>query len=171
MNPAKLSKLAVEKYLKEKKKISPPEDLDKNLLSNKGGVFVTINKDGELRGCIGTIEATKDNLAKEIISNAINACKDPRFPTVKEEEFPSLSFEVNILGEKKAISSEKIKNINPQKEGVVVESGAKRGLLLPGIEEVETPEKQLKIVLRKARISPNEDYQVFKFETESYEEM
>lgn len=171
MNPAKLAKSAVKNYLKEKEKISPPEEMDKSFLSNQRGVFVTINKNGKLRGCIGTIEATQTNIAEEIISNAISACKDPRFPLVKEKEFPRLSFEVNILGEKEVVSSKKIKNIDPQKEGIIVKRGTKRGLLLPRIKGINTSEKQLKIVLKKAGIRPTEDYQVFKFETESYEEM
>jgi len=169
MNAAELAKKAVEKYLKNKIKISPSENIKKKFLTEKGGVFVTINKNSNLRGCIGTIEAIQNNLANEIISNAINACKDPRFSPIKKQEFPNLSFEVNILGQKTLVNKEKINEINPKKEGVIVKKNRKRGLLLPNIENVNTSEKQIKIALKKAKINPNENYQVFKFETESYE--
>lgn len=171
MNPAKLAKKTVKRYLENKEKISTSDSGLEKLLSQKGGVFVTINKNKKLRGCIGTLEATKENLANEIISSAISACKDPRFSPIKREEFPNLTFEVNILSKKEPVPKEKINEINPQKEGVIVKSGLRRGLLLPNIEGIDSPQKQISVALKKAKIKKNEDYQIFKFKTESYEEI
>lgn len=167
-----LAKLAVEEFVKNGKVIEPPKNISKDLLTKKAGVFVSIYKHGNLRGCIGTYLPTKDNVAKEIISSAISATQDPRFPPVSKEELPDLSYEVYILGTLKPIKS--IDELDPQKYGILVRSldyPFKSGLLLPALKDIDTREKQIFIACRKAGIDPSrEKIAIYKFEAEKYGE-
>ena len=133
------------------------------LTDNRAGVFVSLKLDGNLRGCIGTISPTTQSIADEIIQNAISAgTEDPRFPPVSEEELKRLIYSVDILG-----CAEKIKStdeLNPEKYGVIVSVGHKRGLLLPNLEGIDTAEEQVSIALKKAGISPAENYRLERFE-------
>jgi len=151
-----LAKQAVEKYVKTGKVMAAPSDLPAEFLS-KAGVFVTIKKNNELRGCVGTYLPTKENLAQEIISNAIAACAyDGRFYPVGEEELPDLNYEVSILSPPQKI--ETLKNHNPKKHGLIVASSdGRRGLLLPDLEGVDTVEDQINIACQKGGIDPLED--------------
>ena len=108
MNPyIQLAKKAIETYIKEEKIISPPADLPDEFFKSRAGVFVTIEREIQgisrdeqkrvLRGCIGTYLPTKENIAKEIISNTIAAAvKDYRFNPIKEEELPYLVYTVYV---------------------------------------------------------------------------
>jgi len=125
-------------------------------LHKKAGAFVSIKKDGQLRGCIGTIEGVRDNLGEEIISNAISAAsRDPRFPAINEEELPQLDISVDVLGVPERVGD--LEKLDPHKYGVIVEKGFQRGVLLPDLEGVDTVHEQLEIVMRKAGLSPFED--------------
>ena len=129
----------------------------------KAGAFVSVHKFGELRGCIGTIAATKENLALEIIHNAVSAVsEDPRFEAVQESELKYLDINVDVLGESEKISSES--ELDVKKFGVIVKSGYKRGLLLPDLDGVDTVEQQIAIARRKGGIAPGEEVELFRFE-------
>ena len=92
-----LARRAIEIYVRERRVIEPPSKLPPEL-SRRAGVFVSIKKDGMLRGCIGTYLPTKENLAAEIIANAVKAAtEDPRFPPVRPEELPRLKVSVDVL--------------------------------------------------------------------------
>ncbi|MCS7201559.1 MAG: AmmeMemoRadiSam system protein A [Dictyoglomus sp.] len=164
-----LVKKAIEVYLKEKKIIDPPEDIPLEL-KKRAGSFVSIHtKNGKLRGCIGTILPTSENLAQEIIQNAINsAFRDPRFPPVTLEELDDLEFSVDILSPLEEVKS--LDELDPKKFGIVVEKGWRRGVLLPDLEGVNTVKKQLEIALAKAGIDPSEDYKIYKFTVIRYKE-
>lgn len=150
-----LARKALEYYVKTGENISEIEEIDKELLKLKAGTFVTLTKDGGLRGCIGTIAPTTPCVANEIIKNAIKAgTEDPRFPPVKEDEIPFIKYTVSILETPEKIDSEN--ELDPSKYGIIVEKGFKRGLLLPNIEGVNTVDEQVKIAKRKAGMSPNE---------------
>jgi AmmeMemoRadiSam system protein A len=152
-----LAKRSVENYVKRGKIISPPLNLPKEMLTKKAGVFVSLHKkSGELRGCIGTFLPTKPNIAKEIIANAISAAtNDPRFPPVSQEELKELIYSVDILSAPKDVLD--IKDLNPKKYGLIVSTpDGKRGLLLPDIPGVNTPQEQFQICCFKAGISPEE---------------
>ncbi len=119
----------------------------------RSGCFVSIHmKDtDELRGCIGTIAPTCDTLAEEIIQNAVSAAlRDPRFPPISAEELPRLSINVDVLFPPEPA---KVAELDPRRYGVIVTQGFKRGLLLPDLEGVDTPEQQLSIACAKAGIS------------------
>lgn len=176
-----LAKKAVETYIKEEKIISVPENFPQEFLNKKAGTFVTIEKNGELRGCIGTYLPTKENIAKEVISNAIAAAtEDDRFDPVKKEELPDLAYTVYILNEPqpvknlkdpKKFSEENFRRagLDPQKYGIIVQSGFKSGLLLPDLEGVDTMEKQFFIACQKAGIDPtHEPVAVYKFTAKKY---
>src|SRR5690606_36304199 len=134
---------------------------------NRRGVFVSIKKNGNLRGCIGTIRPVTKNIAQEIIRNAVEAgVYDPRFSPVEEDELPELEFSVDVLTEPVKANKEEL---DPKKYGVIVRSGHKTGVLLPNLEGVDTVEEQLRIALQKAGISPDEDYDIEKFEVIRHE--
>jgi len=153
----KLARKAIEEYVKNKKIIRVPGNLPEDFFSRLTGVFVTIRKRKELRGCIGTYLPTKKNIAKEIISNAIAACtQDNRFYPVAEEELSDLSYEVSILSEPKALKN--IKEHDPKKHGVIVRSADGRcGLLLPGLDGVDSIGQQISIACQKGGIDPITD--------------
>jgi len=170
MNPyTTLAKLAVETYIKDNKIIGPPKNLPQEFLLKKAGAFVTILENGNLKGCIGTYLPTRENIAQEIIHNAITAAtEDYRFNSVTENDLDNLSYEVYILEK-----PEKIKNISeldPLKYGVLVKSNTgKSGLLLPDLEGLNTTEKQLEAVCVKAGINPElENIEIYKFEAKKY---
>ena len=120
-----------------------------------------------MRGCIGTFLPNKDNIALEIIENAISsAIYDPRFSPVTFGEVASLSISVDVL-----TAPEEIKNnsqLNPKKYGVIVSSGNKKGLLLPDLEGVDTIEQQIDIARQKAGIHVDEDLRIERFEIKRY---
>ncbi len=97
------------------------------------GVFVTLKKRGELRGCIGTLEC-RQPLADEIARVAASAAReDPRFPAVTAEELPHLHFEISVLGPLERIDPLDPSSIVIGRHGLVVEQGRQRGLLLPQV--------------------------------------
>lgn len=159
----KLARTSLEYYIKNQKKMEVPSYISKDLLNNKTGVFVSIKKDGNLRGCIGTIRSTTENAAREIIENAIKAgIEDPRFFPVEEDEFDELIYSVDILMEPKPVTS--LEELDVKKYGVIVSSGRRSGLLLPNLEGVNSVEEQVRIALRKAGIAANEGYNIQRFE-------
>jgi AmmeMemoRadiSam system protein A len=158
-----LARRSLEYYIKEGRIMDIPNNIDKKIIEDKKGVFVTIYKNGMLRGCIGTIEPTKENLALEIINNAISAgINDPRFDTVEEEELESLIYSVDILSKPEPISS--ISQLDIGKYGVIVRKDSRSGLLLPNLDGVDSIEEQVSIALSKAGIRPNEEYELQRFE-------
>jgi AmmeMemoRadiSam system protein A len=167
MSPqVELAKKTIQTYIRTRKVISPPEDLPDEL-KGRAGVFVSIKKHGELRGCIGTFEPTQETIAHEIIQNAISSCsRDPRFPPLSEEELGEITISVDILSPPEPISSPE--ELDPKRYGVIVESGWRRGLLLPDLEGVDTIEQQLSIAKRKAGILDHEEVRLYRFEVKRY---
>lgn len=162
-NYVKLARTSLEYYIKNHKVLKTPNDLDRKLLDNQAGVFVSLKKDGMLRGCIGTIVSTTDSIADEIINNAISAgTKDPRFEAITEDELPEIVYSVDVLGEAEAINS--IDELDAKKYGVIVTKGNRRGLLLPNLEGVNTPKEQIEIALSKAGIKESENFSIQRFE-------
>ncbi len=164
---------AIECYVKEGKIAEPdPDEIPieylKPLLEYSAGVFVSLHTtDGMLRGCIGTIEATKSSLALEIRDNAIaSATRDPRFNAVQEYELEGIVVNVDILGLPEPVDD--ADELDVKKYGVIVESGYKRGLLLPDIEGVDSVKMQIDIAKRKAGIFPGEKFDIYKFVVERY---
>ncbi len=158
-----LARNSLETYVRENRIIRPAKVLPSEIMENSAGTFVSIKKHGQLRGCIGTISPTRENIAQEIIYNAVSAgTEDPRFNPIEENELQSLVYSVDVLKEAEPIDS--IKELDTVRYGVIVKKGRKSGLLLPNLEGVDTPQKQVSIALQKAGISPNEDYSMERFE-------
>ena len=101
------------------------------VMSQKRGVFVTLEKAGDLRGCIGYVEGVVplQQAVREMAASA--AFNDPRFPAVSAEEIEDLSIEISVLSPLKKISD--ISEIKIGKHGLVIEKGIYKGLLLPQV--------------------------------------
>ena len=159
----KLARQTLETYIRQRRYIDVPGNAPEELTNKKSGVFVSLKKDGRLRGCIGTISPTKSSIAKEIITNAVSAgTGDPRFDPVREEELDDLVYSVDVLGEPEDIKSKD--ELDVVKYGVIVSKGSRRGLLLPNLEGVDTVEKQIEIALQKAGIAADANYEMQRFE-------
>ncbi len=159
----RLARLSLETYVKTGRYAKLPPDLPQELLGRRAGAFVSLKKFGRLRGCIGTVDAQTPSLAEEILENAVSAgTRDPRFPRVTREELPELSYSVDVLGEPEKINS--AAELDVKRYGVIVRSGSRRGLLLPDLEGVDTPEEQLAIAMRKGRIRQGEPVTLERFE-------
>jgi AmmeMemoRadiSam system protein A len=160
----KLAKDTVETYLKTGKTIPLPDNLPKEFLTSRAGVFVSIYNGENLRGCIGTYLPTAPNLAEEIIQNAISAAtEDYRFNPITKEELPELSYSIYVLDEPQEIKN--LDELNPPKYGILVRSETGRsGLLLPNLPGINTKEEQLSAVCHKAGINlSKEKVTIFKF--------
>ncbi len=161
----KLAKEAVESYVRtgetpEPRELSPE-------MRERAGVFVSLHKHGQLRGCIGTFEPAKDNVAEEIIANAISASTmDPRFPAVTESELGDLEYSVDVLTAPEPIID--LSQLDPVEYGVIVESGWRRGLLLPDLEDVDSVEEQIAICRLKAGISAGEPVNLYRFQVRRF---
>jgi AmmeMemoRadiSam system protein A/AmmeMemoRadiSam system protein B len=166
----RLARESLSFYLKNEKKLKElPKYITDEMKNKKRGVFVSLKKQGELRGCIGTILPITNNIAEEIIRNAIEAgINDPRFNEVELEELLDIDFSVDVLTEPEASS---IEELDPKEYGVIVRSKGKAGLLLPDLEGVETVEKQLEIALNKAGIGTYEDYSIQRFKVIRHREV
>ncbi len=139
-----------------------PEEFKK-----KAGVFVSIKKHGQLRGCIGTIEPDKASIAEEVAANAISAgMHDPRFQPVRKDELNDLDYSVDVLQPPEPISG--LQQLDPVKYGVIVRSGRRSGLLLPNLEGIDTAEEQVRIARQKAGIRPDEPVMLERFEVVRY---
>jgi AmmeMemoRadiSam system protein A len=161
----RLAKQTVEAYIGEGKVFTPKKLTLK--MKEKAGVFVSIHKHGELRGCIGTIEPQRGNVAEEIILNAMNsATRDPRFFPITPYELKDLEYSVDVLTAPQPVKSQK--QLDPKRYGVIVEVGARRGLLLPDLEGVDTVEEQIEVCRQKAGIMPDERVKLYRFEVKRY---
>ncbi len=167
---AALARTVVETFVKEGSLVRAPKE-PSDLLSQRAGCFVSIKTlAGELRGCIGTIEPSKDSLAEEVILNAISAAtRDPRFAPVREDELPGLKYSVDVLSQPEPV---KLEDLNPEIYGVIVEdkNGVRRGLLLPNLKGIKTVAQQVEIASRKAGIPAGDEINLWRFRAERYSE-
>lgn len=159
----RLARETVEQYVKTRTVPEVPEGLPEEMLNTKAGAFVSIHKNGDLRGCIGTILATKDSLAEEIISNAISAStRDPRFSAITPDELSELEINVDVLSKPERIYS--LDELDVKRYGVIVSCGYRRGLLLPDLEGVDSVEQQVSIAMMKGGIDEDEEITLHRFE-------
>src|SRR2546427_12919355 len=144
---------AIDAYVRGFRVITPPDGLFGRhpALQDRAGVFVSLKKRGELRGCIGTIEPSHENLAVEIIENAISAAtKDPRFRPVEEEELPELVVSVDILSTAERAAGPE--DFGVQRYGLVVRAGGRRRRLLPGISGIASVDEQVAVAPKKGSL-------------------
>jgi AmmeMemoRadiSam system protein A len=161
-----LAEKAIKAYITKRQIISPPDNISEEL-TQPAASFVCLKKHGDLRGCIGTIQPVHETLAEEIIRNAISAAtEDPRFLAVEADELEQLEYSVDVLTSPEKVDD--VSDLDPRKYGVIVQSGMKRGLLLPDLEGVDTVEEQIDIASRKAGIHRGEPVTLFRFEVKRY---
>ncbi len=130
---------------------------------SRAGTFVSVKKEGRLRGCIGTIQAVHGSVAEEIIENAVSAAaRDPRFSPIEPEELGRLAISVDVLGSTEKIDSKE--ELDVKRYGVIVTKGFRRGLLLPNLEGVDTVDEQIAIAKQKAGIREGEEAALERFE-------
>jgi AmmeMemoRadiSam system protein A len=159
-----LARLTVEKFVLEGAALEPPSNAP-GLLGERAGVFVTLRtSDGQLRGCIGTIDPARETVAEEVIQNAISAAtRDPRFPPVARDELAGMQYGVDVLARPESVRGPE--DLDPARYGVILETldGRRRGLLLPRIEGIDSVEEQWRAVHLKAGIRPGTPVRVERF--------
>ncbi len=162
-----LARASLEHYLRTNRLLPVPDPAPAGM-DSRAGAFVSLKKHGELRGCIGTIEPVRRNLAEEIINNAVSAgVEDPRFWAVQLEELPELTISVDVLAPPEPIDSED--DLDPRRYGVIVSGRGRVGLLLPNLEGIDTVDEQVGIARQKAGLRPDEPAQLARFEVTRYE--
>ena len=151
-----LARESVEHFVRTGTPLPVPAEVPAELLERRAGVFVSLHAHGGLRGCMGTISPVFACVAEEIVANGVSAAsRDPRFRPVQEYELDALSYSVDVLGAPEPVSS--TDQLDPKRYGVIVTKGARRGLLLPDLEGVDTVDVQVAIAKRKAGIDPRDD--------------
>lgn len=167
MHPlVRLAKRTVDTFVK-KGEVVRPKRLSPEM-KEQAGVFVSIHKLGELRGCIGTFEPQHANVAEEIVANAISsAIRDPRFTPVTKNELKNLDYSIDVLSKPELVKSQK--ELDPKKYGVIVAAGWRKGLLLPDLEGVDSVEEQVEVCRLKAGIDPDEEVKLYRFEVKRYQ--
>jgi len=158
----KLAIRSVEHFIETGKPLPCPDPLP-DTLKQTAGTFVSIKKQGALRGCIGTMTPKYKNLAEEIIHNAVRAAnEDPRFDPVEKRELSGLTFSVDVLTPLEKI--EDLKGHNIKQYGLVVRGEGKQGVLLPDLDIIKSANQQLKVCLKKGGFKENDTYELFRFE-------
>ncbi len=140
-------------------------------LSIRAACFVTLKtKNNRLRGCIGTLYPVYTNLYTEIIRNAVaSAVRDSRFEKVSLKELKTLKITVEVLYPPEKINDTSL--LNPKIYGAIIsDSYGRKGVLLPGIESVNSVEEQIRIIKQKAGIMQKTDDNLtyYRFKTEKF---
>ena len=160
-----LAREAVECYVRKRRFVTPTTFCPE--MRERAGVFVSIHKEGELRGCIGTFEPTRPNVADEVVRNAVSsATEDPRFDPVRANELPHLDYKVDLLTPPEPVPDSAF--LDARKYGVIVECRGRKGLLLPDLEGVDTVEQQIDICSRKAGIFHGEPVKLYRFQVRRF---
>lgn len=163
----KLARAALEAYVRHGRVIDVPEDTPDELKSVCAGAFVCLKMHGALRGCIGTVEPVRESLAEEIIHNTISAAtRDPRFLPVEPDELDEIEISVDVMFPPEEIDGPEC--LDPRQYGVIVESGLRRGLLLPDLEGVDTVDQQIEIARQKAGIYTTEPIKLYRFKVDRH---
>ena len=165
--PVRLAKESLRYYMQHAALMTEPSGALPPELTNRAGVFVSLKKQGQLRGCIGTILPTQPSAAREIIRNAVSAAtEDPRFSQVTSAELDELEVSVDILSSPERIES--MDKLDPKRFGVIVRRGSRSGVLLPDLAGVDTVEDQVDIACEKAGIRSGEPVDLDRFEVRRY---
>jgi AmmeMemoRadiSam system protein A len=159
----RLAKDAVDTFVRFGRVIDPVDVPPE--LQRQAGAFVSIKRGHTLRGCIGTVDPVQENLAREVVHNAIDsATRDPRFLPVEAQELDGLSYSVDVLSPPEPVSGPE--ELDHRRYGLIVRCGLRRGLLLPDIEGVSSVEEQIAIAKVKGGIGPDEPVELFRFTVE-----
>ncbi|MCD4712750.1 MAG: AmmeMemoRadiSam system protein A [Clostridiales bacterium] len=140
---------------------------DHGFLKTRRGIFVSIKNESGLRGCIGTILPTQDNIIDEIYRNSIAAAtKDYRFNPIEADELQNLIISVDVLSELEEVEDRG--ELSPDRYGVIVSSRGRQGVLLPNLESIETVDEQLRIACNKGGFSVDEMDKIMRFTVDRF---
>ncbi|MFO1303325.1 MAG: AmmeMemoRadiSam system protein A [Burkholderiales bacterium] len=151
---------------------TPPE------LDRPGATFVTLRAQGELRGCIGSLEAWRP-LAEDVRANAIAAAfRDPRFPPLSRGEFTAIAIEVSLLHPAEPVPAEHeralLAALRPGVDGLVLECARRRATFLPQVwEQIPDARDFVRALKRKAGLPEDfwsEDVRVSRYGVDKFEE-
>ncbi len=130
-------------------------------LAQAGATFVTLTRAGRLRGCVGSLDAVRP-LAADVADNARGAAfRDPRFAPLTKEEWPQCRIEVSLLSVPKPLrfadEEDLLSQLQPGEDGVILESGGRRGTFLPQVwESLPAPRSFIRELMKKASLAPDE---------------
>jgi len=159
----------------------PPDDaapIQADWLQEKGACFVTLKKDGELRGCIGSLEARRP-LLQDVHANAIHAAlHDPRFPLLSLAELEDIRIEVSLLSPSTRMAftseSDALNQLRPGHDGVIFECGSHKSTFLPQVwEQLPDPAMFMAHLKLKAGLPADfwhEDVLIYIYNVEKYAE-
>lgn len=167
LDPVELAREAICAYVKEGRRIEGPDPLPP-YFQKPAGTFVSLkDPKGTLLGCIGTLRPTRENVACEIIRNAIEAATgDPRFAPLKPSQLEDLQISVDILEPPEEVRS--LNQLNHKKYGIIVEKGSRKAVLLPDLPGIHSTEEQISIARMKAEISPHEEICIQRFRVQRF---
>jgi AmmeMemoRadiSam system protein A len=147
-------------------------------LDEPGATFVTLKLDGELRGCIGSLAAERP-LGEDLRLNARSAAfRDPRFPPLREDELDGIEIEVSVLSQLEPLPAESEEELAARLvsgiDGLVLESGPRRGTFLPQVwEQLPAPRDFVRALKRKAGMMAGEwpaDLTAYRYRVAKYRE-
>ncbi|PLX28821.1 AmmeMemoRadiSam system protein A [Candidatus Parcubacteria bacterium] len=158
----KLARNTIEHYLDTESQLEVDEsDLKDDILKEKQGVFVTLEKHGQLRGCMGYIDPV-EAVYTAVIENALKASfGDPRFQPLARQELAEIKIEISVLSKSEKVSFDSpeqlLEKLEPMKHGVVIKKGPRSATYLPQVwEELSQKEEFLSSLCKKAGLSPLE---------------
>ncbi len=171
----KLARESLSHYFRTGRRLDvEPKDVPTKRLTENGACFVTMHIGGELRGCIGTLEAHRP-LVMDVIENALaSAFEDPRFRPLSPEELPKVRFSISVLSEPKPFpvkdSEDLLRKLVPGKHGLIVQKGWARATFLPVVwEQLRTKEEFLSHLCMKAGLGAQEWRDTRGMQLQSYE--
>lgn len=168
-----LARQALETFVKDGKTIHPQESQLDDEVKQQGATFVTLHKNGQLRGCIGALSAYQP-IYQDVIEHAIAAgTQDFRFPSMGEHELNQLHYEISILSTPEplqyASAEDLLKKLKPGIHGVVISSGFQRATFLPQVwNSLPKKEDFLSHLCRKMGVRDN-DWRTHQYDVAVYQ--
>lgn len=174
-----LARRTLEKYFQNKDILQIEIDDLSDSLKEKKGVFISLWKNEDLRGCIGCLEGIKPIFEMVIENSLASALFDTRFLPVKKEELSDIKIEISIIEPLEKIDFSKtedlIKHLNKNKPGILIKKGAHQATFLPQVwEDLKTPEEFLSHLCSKAGMKEgcwkNIDFEIYQYQVNVFKE-
>ena len=158
-----IGRRAISTYLQSRQLIEPPNPIPRELQA-PSAVFITLRRNGELRGCLGSMAPTEPTAAHEMIRYSVAAAvRDPRFEPVRLDEVPALSITAQLLDQPEVVTD--LGMLDPANYGLIIRAYGRHALLLPNIDQVKTAEEQLSLACEKAGLSRYAPLRIERFRT------
>lgn len=155
-----------------------PKTAEHSWLNDPAATFITLKKNGELRGCIGSLKAYR-SLLNDLQDNAIAAAfRDPRFPPLVEAELPEVHIEVSVLTDPELLTfsdeADALSQLKPDVDGIIFKCGGYKSTFLPQVwEQLPTPELFMAHLKQKAGLAPSfwsDDVLLYRYRVEKFSE-